>query len=208
MLSRIFGKKLGMTQTFLDTGKVVPVTVINVAHLFVTQVKTKEKDGYVALQLGLVRKKYAKHPFDKAWCLHKKKHFLHLSEVPVDEGNVGKFKVGQEVTLENFDFDKGVMVKVTGKSRGLGFQGVVKRWGFSGGPSSHGSNFHRVPGSMGGACSQGKVAKGKKLPGHCGCKKITVEGLQIVDVDKGGYLFVKGAVPGKKDSLVVITKQG
>jgi large subunit ribosomal protein L3 len=208
MLSRIFGKKIGMTQTFLDTGEVIPTTVINVANLFVTQVKIPKKDGYAALQIGLLRNKYVKHPFDKNWCLDKKKYFLHLSEVPIDEANIGKFKVGQEVKLDDLNFDKGVTVKVTGKSRGLGFQGVVKRWNFSGGPSSHGSNFHRIPGSMGGMCSQGKVFKGKKLPGHCGCKQVAVKGLTILDVHKDGYLLVKGSVPGKKDSLVVISKQG
>jgi large subunit ribosomal protein L3 len=208
MLSRIFGKKLGMTQIFLDTGEVVPVTVINVANLFVTQVKTLEKDGYAALQIGLLRNKYTKHPFDKDWCLNKKKYFLHLSEVLVDGVNVVKFKIGQEIKLDTVNFNKGGEVKITGKSRGLGFQGVVKRWNFSGGPSSHGSNFHRIPGSMGGMCSQGKVFKGKKLPGHCGCKQTTIKGLTILDINKDGYLFVKGSVPGKKDSLVFISKQG
>ncbi|MCK4651332.1 50S ribosomal protein L3 [Candidatus Babeliales bacterium] len=207
MLSRIFGKKMGMTQIFIQDGKVIPVTVIDIANLFVTQIKTMQKDGYSALQLGLLRNRYNKLPFDINWCKNKKKYFLHLKELKINEDELEKVKIGHKITLENVDIEKEVIVKVTSNSKGLGFQGVVKRWGFSGGPSSHGSNFHRIPGSIGTICSQGKVYKGKKMPGQCGSKQITIKGLKIIELDKkGGYLYVNGAVPGKKNSLVVISK--
>jgi len=209
MLSSIFGKKIGMTQIFSEEGKSFPVTVIDIPRLFVTQVKTPENDGYAALQVGMLRKRYVGKPFDRNWCSDKKKYFLHVREIKVDDATLGKFKIGKEVKLDDVDVQKDTLVKATGKNKGKGFQGVVKRWGFGGGPSSHGSNFHRIPGSIGTICSQGKVYKGKQLPGQCGCKQITISGLTIVDVDKEqGCLFVKGAVPGKRDSLLFISKQG
>ncbi len=209
MLIRIFGKKIGMTQIFSDEGKSVPITVIGVKNLFVTQIKTIEKDGYSALQLGLLRDRYYKVSFNLDWCKKKSKYFLHLGEVEVDEKLLSNFKIGKELNLDSFDFEKNTKVKVSGNGIGFGFQGVVKRWGFAGGPSGHGSNFHRKPGSIGNMCSQGKVVKGKKLPGQYGGKKISVTGLKVVDLNKkDGYLFVKGAIPGKSGSLVVISKQG
>lgn len=209
MLNSVLGKKIGMTQLFTENGKVVPVTVINIANWFVTQVKSVQKDGYSAVQLGLPRKRYSHQSFSEQWCLHKKRHFLHLKEVDISDADTDKFKVGQKVDFDQHGFSVDSKVKVSGRSIGLGFQGVVKRWGFAGGPKSHGSNFHRIPGSMGGLTAEGSVYKGKKLPGHCGYKQITVQGLKVISFDKeNGCLFVKGAVPGKKDTLLMITKQG
>jgi len=209
MLSSVFGKKIGMTQFFTQNVDVVPVTVIDVGNLFVTQVKTLEKDGYAALQLGLPKKKYAKHPFTLAWCKNKKRYFSYLKETLVESAATKEFKVGQEIGLKDLDVVQDNLVKVASRSTGLGFQGVVKRWGFSGGPSSHGSNFHRKPGAISGMTRQGEVVKGKKLPGHCGNKAVTVQCLRVVSLSKeGGHLLIKGSVPGKKNALVMVSKQG
>ena len=209
MLNSILGKKIGMTQIFTEKGEVVPITVVDIANLFITQIKTPTKDGYAALQLGLLRRKYKKQSFLKDWCKNKKKYFSYLREVEIAEESLKKIKVGQEIKMDNINFQKNNIVKVSGKSIGLGFQGVVKRWGFSGGPGGHGSNFHRIPGSIGNLCKEGEVEKGKKLPGRCGNKKITIKGLEIINLDNdNNYLFIKGAVPGKKDSLLFIRRQG
>lgn len=209
MLGSVLGKKIGMTQLFTEKGQVVPVTVIDFSSWFVTQVKTGERDGYAAVQLGLLRNRYKKQTFDTKWIKNKAEYFAHLKEVSVDEKDVDKVKVGNEVASDFAGLKNDMLVSVTGKTRGLGFQGVVKRWGFKGGGRSHGSNFHRIPGSIGNICAVGRVAKGKKLPGQYGNKQITVKGLKIVDLDKERrYLFVKGAIPGKKNSVVIISKQG
>ncbi|MBD3231554.1 50S ribosomal protein L3 [Candidatus Dependentiae bacterium] len=209
MLNSVLGKKIGMTQIFTKNGAVVPVTVINVSNWFVTQIKSMQNDGYFALQLGLPRKRYEHQSFSDQWCLNKKKYFQYLKEVKIEQSDLEKFKVGQKIDLNDINFAVDNKVKISGKSRGLGFQGVVKRWGFGGGPKSHGSNFHRIPGAVGGLTSQGFVDKGKKLPGHCGCSKITIKGLKVISLDKdNGCLFVRGSVPGKKDTLLMITKQG
>ena len=209
MLSSVLGKKIGMTQLFDDSGKVVPVTVIDVTNWFVTQIKTVQKDGYVALQLGLLKKKYEKTSFEKSWIKNKGEYFSNLREVAIQQETLKRVKVGDAVKLENIGLEPKSLVKVTSHTRGLGFQGVVKRWGFKGGRASHGSNFHRIPGSIGNICAVGKVAKGKKLPGQYGNKRITVKGLTVINLDsQNGCLFIKGTIPGKKNSLVVISKQG
>lgn len=209
MLTKLPGKKVGMTQLFDKNRNVIPVTVIRVADWFVTQVKTEEKDGYAALQLGLLRNRYQGTPFNPEWLRTKKEYFLHVREVPLTTENAASFTVGQQITLDNTVFDVAQVVDVTGNSIGLGFQGVMKRHGFSGGPKSHGSRFHRRPGSLGNMRTQGEVLKGKKLPGHCGTDQVTVRGLELVQVDKAtGHIFVKGAVPGKRDTLLMIRKQG
>ena len=210
MLKDVLGKKVGMTQIFEENGRVVPVTVIDVRNWFVTQIKTQDRDGYVSLQLGLLKKKYRNKAFDKDWLKNKKVYFAKLREVDLSDSEAGsKFKVAQEIKLEQSNFKEGSTVDVIGVTRGLGFQGVVKRWGFAGGPSSHGSGFHRIPGSVGNKCSCGFVMKGKKMPGHTGNKQRTMKGLSIVRMDKdAGYLFVKGSIPGKKDSFVSIRMQG
>lgn len=208
MLNGVLGKKIGMTQVFNAQGVVVPVTVVDVSNLFVTQVKTPEKDGYTSLQLGLLRKRYHGKPFSDIWLKAKKNYFAHIKEVPVQEA-AKDCVLGQAVTIDLLSLEEGQKVTVVGTSKGLGFQGVVKRWGFAGGPKSHGSKFHRRPGSSGNMRRQGEVLKGKRFPGHMGVDRVTVEGLTVVRIDKdNGCLFIKGAIPGKKDSLVLIKTQG
>lgn len=210
MLSRLPGNKIGMTQVFDENRRVIPVTVIDVTGWYVTQCKSSEQNGYTALQVGQLRSKYRSAPFALSWLKQKQKFFCDVREISLEkEEDLSKFSVGQPITLDHFNLDTGSLVDVSGLTTGRGFQGVVKRWNFGGGPKSHGSKFHRAPGSVGNMCSQGKVIKGKKLPGHYGNKKITVRGLRLVQLSKEtGCLFVKGAIPGKKGSLVVIRKQG
>jgi large subunit ribosomal protein L3 len=207
MLKSVLGKKVGMTQIFDKDGNVVPVTVVDVGNWFVTQVKTAEKDGYSSLQLGLPRKRYRGESFSPAWLKSKKDYFLHLKEVSLDVND--KFDVGQEIKLDQVLLQDGEKVSVTGTSRGLGFQGVVKRHNFKGGPKAHGSKFHRRPGALSSMRTQGEVFKGKRLPGHMGFAQVTVKGLKVVQINKdSGHVLLKGTVPGKKDSLVFINKQG
>ncbi len=209
MLGSIFGKKIGMSQIFTEKGQVVPVTVIDVASWLVTQVKTSKKDGYTALQLGLLKKRYKKQPFILDWLKDKSKYFSFLREIKVEESVLEKVKVGKEIKLEDSGFEEEKRVNVTSKSKGQGFQGVVKRWGFAGGPGGHGSNFHRKPGAISFLCTEGEVIKGKKLPGQHGNRQFTTKNLKVVRLDKeNGCLFVKGAVPGKKNSVVTVCKQG
>lgn len=209
MLRKLLGIKVGMTQIFDEQQNVVPVTVIRVTDWYVTQIKTVENDGYAALQVGLVKKRYSALPFAPEWLQAKKKYFSHVREVRFeDEAATHDFAVGQAVTLDHSTLELKRCVDVTGISIGRGFQGVVKRHGFAGGPKSHGSTFHRIPGSSGNMRRQGEVLKGKRFPGHMGNKQITMRGLQVARIDKEtGHLFVKGAVPGKTGTLLVISKQ-
>lgn len=207
MLNSVLGTKVGMTQLFDKQGNVVPVTVIDMNNWLVTQVKSSEKDGYSSLQLGLLRKRYRGISFTPAWLKAKQDHFLQVKEVPLLETDT--FQLGQAITLELASLQEGDCVAVTGTSKGCGFQGVVKRYGFAGGPAAHGSKFHRRPGSNSHMRRQGEVIKGKRMPGHMGVEQVTVKGLKVMRIDREtGFLFVKGAVPGKKDSLVAIKKQG
>lgn len=207
MLSQLPGFKVGMTQVFDDARNVVPVTVISCGEWIVTQIKTTDADGYNALQIGMRKKKYARVPFAQPMLSKKKQYFAHLREVPV--ASVESYTVGQIVSLSDVSFDESSKVSVMGTSTGRGFQGVVKRWNFAGGPASHGGMLGRRPGSIGNMCSQGKVIKGKKLPGRMGGKRVTVQGLRVIKVDaERGVVLVKGAVPGRKNSLVHLSKQG
>lgn len=207
MLSNVLGKKVGMTQVFDSKGVVVPVTVVDVGSWFVTQTKTVEKDGYSALQIACLRDRYVGEEFSPVWLEKKAEYFLHVKEISFPEND--SFQLGQRLTIEDIALAEGDKVIATGISKGLGFQGVVKRWGFAGGPKSHGSKFHRRPGSSGHLRRQGEVIKGKKSAGHMGVERITIKGLKVVRVDKdNGCLFIKGALPGKKDTLITICKQG
>jgi large subunit ribosomal protein L3 len=200
----ILGKKIGMTQIFDEAGKVIPVTVIQAGPCTVIQKKTVEDHGYEALQVGyedIDAKKLNKPEkgyFDRVKLSTKK----FLREFRVDD--IAKYQVGQEVKVEDM-FAKGDKIDVAGTSKGKGFQGVIKRHGFSRGPETHGSNYHRRPGSMGGCSYPGRVFKGKKLPGHMGMEKVSVLNLQVVGVDgENKLLLVKGAVPGTKGALLTI----
>ena len=181
MLNSVFGTKVGMTQLFDENGNVVPVTIVDVNNLVVTQLKSSAKEGYDALQVGLLRERFRAQEFSPLWLKAKKDHFLSTKEIKVAQ--VADFSLGQVVNLDHIAINEGDNVAVVGISKGLGFQGVVKRHGFAGGPKAHGSKFHRKPGSSGHLRRQGEIIKGKRFPGHAGVEQITVRGLKIVKID-------------------------
>lgn len=199
----IIGKKQEMTQLFAEDGTVVPVTIIEAGPCVVTQVKTRETDGYPAIQLGYGTKKRV----GKAMAGHlkgaKRATIELLVEFRVEDP--GEYRVGQVVDVGIFA--EGEVVNVSGFSKGKGFQGVVKRHGFSGGPKTHGSTSHRVPGSIGSSATPARVLKGKKLPGRMAARRVTVKHLQIIKVEKEKNLVaIKGAVPGSRNGVVVVKK--
>ena len=202
MQKAIIGKKIGMTQIFDAEGKVVPVTVIQAGPCNVIQKKTAETDGYEAVQLGFgeVKEKHInkalKGHFAKSGVAVKKV----LKEFRLDEITLN---VGDEVKADIFA--EGECVDVTGISKGKGYAGTVKRWGTHRGPMTHGSGYHRGPGSMGACSSPSRVFKGKRLAGHLGCEKVTVQNLDVVKVDMDrNLILVKGAIPGPKGGIVTI----
>jgi len=202
----IFGRKLGMTRIFDEDGTVMPVTVIEAGPCFVVQKKTSAKDGYEALQVGFERRALAK--FNKPEKGHLEKHdsksgFAWLKELRVE--NTEGFESGQEITVEQFAI--GDILDVTGTSKGRGFTGVVKRYGFRIGPMTHGSMSHRAPGSIGASATPSRVIKGKKMPGRMGNARVTVKNLEVIDVrPEDNLLLVKGAVPGPNRGLLFIRK--
>ncbi|PKB70978.1 MAG: 50S ribosomal protein L3 [SAR202 cluster bacterium Io17-Chloro-G6] len=203
MIQGFLGKKIGMTQIFREDGRVVPVTVIEAGPCVVTQVKTKETDGYEAVQLGFGEVKRRNKPLSG----HLKNSRLsrYLREVTTDD--TSEFEVGQTIGVDIFQ--AGEKVDVIGRSKGRGFAGVMKRWNFGGGPRTHGqSDRARAPGSIGGGTTPGKVYKGLKMSGHMGNRRITVKGLEIVEVDtERNLLLVKGGIPGAPNSLVHIRRK-
>ncbi len=211
MIRGLIGRKLGMTQIFAEDGTVVPVTVLEVGPCVVTQVKTVERDGYKAVQLGFGERKGKN--VNKPMQGHMKKalensgrstYFAVLREFRVDDTE--PFEVGKEIKVEDV-FQIGERVDVTGRSKGRGFSGTIKRWGFSRGPMTHGCKNIREPGSTGCATFPGRVIKGKKMPGHYGDERVTVLNLKIVDVrPEDNVVLVKGAVPGARNSIVLIRK--
>ena len=199
----VIGKKLGMTQIFDENGLAVPVTVIKVDDIVVTQVKTVETDGYNAIQVGTIAAK-EKH-LTKAEIGHFKKNNLenyrHLQEFRVD--NPQDYKVGDKIELSVLDNVE--KVDVTGKSIGKGFQGTVKRWNFGRGPMGHGSKNHREPGSIGAGTTPSRVIKGKRMAGNMGNEKVTITKLSVVKVDsENNLLLVKGSVPGPEGKMVTV----
>lgn len=201
MITEIFGTKLGMTQIYNENDEIVPVTVIKADPNVICQVKTKETDGYEAVQLGFgeVKDKHVNKPqaghFKKAGVAPVK----HLRETRVE--NAGEYKVGDTQTVEAFTDVK--KVDVTSTSKGKGFAGVMKRYGFGGGPGGHGSHFHRAPASVGQCATPARVFKGKRLPGHMGVDTVTTRNLKVVRVDaEQNLILLKGAVPGGKNAIV------
>lgn len=198
----ILGKKLGMTQVFTNEGNVVAVTVIEAGPNVVLQKKDLENDGYEAVQLGFSDKKERRATKPEAGHAKKantapKRYIREFSGV-----DLTGFEVGQEIKADIFV--EGEFVDVTGTSKGKGFAGVIKRWGQSRGPMAHGSRYHRGPGSMG-SIQANRVPKGKRLPGHMGHEKVTVQRLEVVKVDaERNVLLVKGSIPGPKNSFVKI----
>ena len=198
----ILGRKIGMTQVFTESGKLIPVTVVEVEKNVVTQIKTKENDGYEAIQLGFgnTREKLA----TKASAGHTakaqttpKRFFREIKGV-----DINSYTLGQEISADIFT--PGEVVDVTGTTKGKGFQGVIKRHGQSRGPMGHGSHYHRRPGSMG-TMRPMRVFKGKKLAGHMGTLTVTVQNLEIVAVDtENNVILISGNIPGPKKGLVII----
>ena len=204
-LNGLVGKKLGMTRIFGPFGRTFPVTVIQAGPCCVIQKKTSNKDGYEALQLGFeplgqtkVKKPLAGH-FQAAG----QGGFRFLKEFKVD--STENYELGQEVRVELFKV--GEKVHVTGTSKGRGFAGVTKRWGFSRGPETHGSTTHRAPGSIGTSATPARVLKGRRMPGQMGSQRVTIKNLTVLDIrPEENLILVRGAVPGAKNSLVLLRK--
>jgi len=201
----ILGRKIGMTQIFDETGQAIPVSVIQAGPCVVTQIKTPEKDGYVAVQVGFgeVSPKRVNKPLKGHFKKANVPPLRYLREVPVDD--LSGIEVGKEIRVAEV-FKAGDKVKVTGTSKGRGFQGVVKRHHFHGGPQSHGSMVHRKPQSSG-ATDAARTFKGVKKPGHMGAERVTQKGLTVVRVDaERNLLLVRGAVPGANGGLLYIAR--
>lgn len=200
----ILGKKVGMTQVFKEDGLAVPVTVIEAGPCAVVQTKTIENDGYMAVKVGFedVKEKKLNKPEKGLFSKAKVSTKRYVREFKVED--LAKYEVGQNLLVSDM-FEAGDTIDVTGISKGKGFQGTIKRYGQSRGPMTHGSKYHRGVGSMGANSSPSRVFKGKKLPGHMGADKVTVQNLDVVRVDaERNLLLVKGAVPGAKGGLLVI----
>ncbi len=203
MIKGILGKKIGMTRVFRENGESIPVSVLEVGPCYIIQIKRVEKEGYNAIQVGFQTKKDKRlnKPLLGHFKAAGKGSSAFLRELKVDD--VDSFKVGQEINSEMFNI--GDLLTVRGISKGRGFTGVVKRWGFSGGDTSHGCRSHKVPGSIGASATPSRVMKGKKLPGRMGNKKMTVKNLKVVDVLKEkNLILVKGSVPGSRGSLLEV----
>ncbi len=201
-----YGLKAGMTSVFTSDGNHIPVTVIKLIENYITQVKRDDKEGYKSYQIGFYQKR--EKLINKPIKGHLKKanvkpflaRFREVVFADVELSNLGK-KLSYE------EFKSGTVIDVTSVSKGKGFQGVIKKYNFSGGPASHGSHFHRIPGSIGNRATPGKVFKNKKMPGQMGNKLVTVQNLQIINMNKEkSYLLVKGSIPGAKNSFVRIKK--
>jgi large subunit ribosomal protein L3 len=205
MAQGILGRKIGMTQLFVED-RAVGATVVEARPCTVVQIKTTESDGYNALQLGYGPTKESKAT--KPLLGHYRKADVaphrRLFEVRVDHPE--EYNVGDVIGVDIFE--EGEKIDVAGVSKGLGFQGVVKRWDFAGGPKSHGSHFHRRPGSVGMCVKPGRVMKGKKLPGQTGGRRVTVKGLQVLRVDpERNLLVLKGATPGSRGTILELGKR-
>lgn len=206
MLEGLIGKKIGMTQIFDDNGNVIPATVITAGPCTIIQKKTEKRDGYSAVQLAFIEDKPKKHATKPVVG-----HYQRANIPPAKILREFKFddqsgvKEGDQFFVDMFDI--GEKVHVIGTSKGKGFAGVVKRWGFKGGKATHGSMHHRRPGSVGASAYPSRVMKGKKLPGHMGHERITVKNLSVVETDKEkNLLVVKGSIPGARGGYLLIKK--
>ncbi|MBW2369238.1 MAG: 50S ribosomal protein L3 [Deltaproteobacteria bacterium] len=204
MCKGMIGKKLGMTGQFTSDGRYIPVTVVQVGPCVVTQIKTLDSDGYNALQIGFGEKKPSR--INKPMQGHLSKSggsFSALREFNVDDPE--NYKVGQAIEPEIFEV--GERIDVTGTTKGRGFAGTIKRYGFHRGPMTHGSHNKRMPGSIGCSAWPAKVVKGKKMPGQYGAARQTVRNLEIVDIrSDDNLILIKGAIPGHKSALVTLKK--
>jgi large subunit ribosomal protein L3 len=205
MVKTLFGKKMGMTRYFLEEGKSIPVTILMLGPCVVIQKKTSEKDGYNAIQVGFEPQveKHVNKPLKGHFKAAGDKLFRYLKEIRVESPD--QFELGQELRADIFAI--GEKVAVRGRSKGRGFAGVVKRWGFSGGKDTHGCRAHRVPGSIGTNTTPGRVVKGRKLPGRMGYRHLTVRNLKVVDVrPEMNVIALVGAVPGSRNTIIEVTK--
>lgn len=205
-LNSFIGVKAGMTRIFDENGIAIPVTVVKLINNTITQVRTQEKNGYSAYQIGYgeKREKLITKPvlgaLKKNNIESKVTKFYEVKTSEVDAANIGT-----SLSVDSYGPD--TFVDVTGVSKGKGFQGVMKRYNFQGGPASHGSHFHRTPGSIGNRATPGRVFAQKKMPGHMGSKQITTQNLKIVELNKAeGYLLIKGSIPGGTNCFVKISK--
>jgi large subunit ribosomal protein L3 len=209
MVNALIGRKIGMTQVFTETGEAVGVTVLEVGPNYVSQIKTVERDGYEAVQLGFLESKKLSKPERGHTKATGTPGLRHLFEVKSTDA----VELGQQLGADLFEKGEAVDVTVgaikgTSGSKGKGFAGVVKRYGFAGGPKTHGqSDRHRAPGSIGAGSTPGHVLKGKRMPGQMGNKRRTVLNLEVVDVlPERNLILVKGGVPGSKNGIIVIRK--
>lgn len=205
MVNKMFGKKVGMTRYFLDEGLCVPATLIKAGPCVVVQKKTTDRDGYEALQLGFQEQKEnrVKKPLRGHFKAAGGRFFAFLREIQVEDSS--EFELGQEIKSDIFQI--GDVVKVTGKSKGRGFAGVMKRWGFGGGRKTHGSRSHRIPGSIGQSATPGRVYKGKKMPGRMGFQNTTIKNLKVLDVrPEMDLIALKGSLPGGQNTIIEISK--
>lgn len=205
MVNGLLGKKLGMTQIYSDDGGVIPVTVVQVGPCYVMQIKAVETDGYSSVQIGFLdrKRKSATNPAIG----HAKKAKIEPKRFikEVSSESVSELKLGQELTVDIFKETS--TVDVVGTTKGKGFAGVMKRWGFKGGPCSHGSTSHRRPGSIGSGTSPGRVIKGRKMSGRMGNEKKSIRNLDVIKIDKSNNLMmIKGAIPGANGSCVMVKK--
>ncbi len=204
MATRLWGKKVGMTQVF-SNNKVVPVTAIDIGRWLVTNIKTEVRDGYNAVQVGLMKDRYADKAFNAEWLTDSEKYFYYLREISFD-GDAASLQVGQPIAFNEF-VNTGEAVDVVGTTIGRGFAGCVKRHNFRGAPGSHGSDMGKRPGSSSSYRSQGRIIKGKKFPGHMGVDTQAMKNLEVVSINKeANVILVKGSVPGKVGSLLCIRK--
>lgn len=200
----LLGKKIGMTRIYSEEGAAVPVTVIHTGPCVVLQKKTVKKDGYNAIQIGFGSKKDSRtnKPITGHCKAGGKGTFYHIKEFRVDDPE--QYELGQEISVEDL-FKVGDLVDISGRSKGRGFQGVMKRHGFAGGPSGHGSKHHRAPGSIGCSAWPSRVIKGRSMPGQMGNVNITKKNVIVLDVlPEDNALVVKGSVPGSEDGVLQI----
>ncbi len=205
MVNRIYGKKIGMTRYFVEEGKSVPVTIVKIEPCVVVQKKTAAKDGYEAIQVGFEPKKEGRVNKPIKGHLQKAggRFFNNLREIKVE--NTDSYELGQEI--DSNIFQPGDLVNVTGKSKGRGFAGVMKRWGFSGGRKTHGSKSHRIPGSIGTNTTPGRVIKGRRLPGRMGFQNTKIKNLRVIDIrPEYQIIAIKGSLPGALSTIMEISK--
>lgn len=206
-LNGIYAHKMGMSSVFTEAGEAIAVTVLKMEPWVVSQIKTKEKDGYTAIQIASRSKKAANSNGAEKGHL-KKAGFENGAQFvkEIRQDNIDGIEVGSRISIDSLV--KGDIVRVTSTSKGKGFQGSIRRWNFAGGPAAHGSKFHRQPGSSGNRTWPGRVMPGKKFPGHLGAETVTVKNVHVVDVLPGeGILLVKGPVPGARNTLVKLVKE-